>query len=148
LLRPDGYEIRVAGSVPPSIRARDECADLTFLGHLGPDQTAEEFRTADLFCLPSLAEGMARVTLEAMAAGVPLVVTRSAGAPLTDGLEGMIVPERDGAALADAIRLVAEDRELRARMSVAALETASKHRLEVIGDRLYAVLSELPARHG
>lgn len=148
LLSPLGYEVHVAGAAPPDIRDRPECAALGFLGHLGPDDMARAFRTADIFCLPSLAEGMASVTLEALASGLPCVVTRSAGSPVRDGVDGVIVPERDGPAIAEAIRSIGEDRETRARMSRAAQVTAAMHRLEVIGDRLHGVLAGLVARHG
>jgi len=148
LLRPLGYDIRVAGTTPHGIRERPECAALTFLGHLGPDDMAAEFRSADVFCLPSLAEGMARVTLEALVCGLPCVVTRAAGSPVRSGHDGLIVPERDGAAIAEAIRAIAEDRATRARMCEAALATASAHTLAVIGDRLYAVLADLAQHDG
>ncbi|MDN2583378.1 glycosyltransferase family 4 protein [Aquibium sp. ELW1220] len=148
LLTPLGYDIRVAGTTPAGIRERPDCAALTFLGHLGPDEMAQGFRTADVFCLPSLAEGMASVTLEALASGLPCVVTRSAGAPVRDGVDGAIVPERNGPAIAAAIRAICEDRPTRARMSEAALWTASAHRLEVVGDRLHAVLAGLVGAHG
>ncbi|NJL07921.1 MAG: glycosyltransferase family 4 protein [Methylacidiphilales bacterium] len=137
------YEIRVAGLASDRVRARPECADLTFLGHLGPDRMAEEFRTADVFCLPSLAEGTARVTLEALAHGIPCVVTRSAGAPVVDGEDGLIVPERDGVALAEAIAAIATDRAMRARMSDAALQRAAAHTLDKVGARLDMVLADL-----
>ncbi|PWL19887.1 MAG: hypothetical protein DCO98_11930 [Altererythrobacter sp. XM-24bin4] len=148
LLKPLGYEIRVAGAAPFGIRERSECAALTFLGHLGPDEMAAEFRSADVFCLPSLAEGMARVTLEALACGIPCVVTRSAGSPVRDGHDGMIVPERDGPAIAEAICSVAEDRAFRARMSEAALDTAGGQTLDVVGDRLYEALEDLKRKDG
>lgn len=141
LLTPLGYDMRVAGTPSAGIQERPECAALTFLGYLGPDEMAEEFRTADVFCLPSLAEGMASVTVEALASGLPCVVTRSTGAPVRDGQDGLIVRERDGPAIAEAIRLICEDRSTRARMSEAALATASAHRLEVVRDQLYAALA-------
>lgn len=148
LLTPLGYDMRVAGTAPSGIRARPDCAALKFLGHLAPDAMDAEFRTADVFCLPSLAEGMASVTLEALASGLPCVVTRSAGSPVRDGVEGSIVPERDGPAIAEAIRAICEDRPTRARMSEAAQATAAAHRLEVVGDRLHWVMTELVGAHG
>jgi glycosyltransferase involved in cell wall biosynthesis len=60
-------------------------------------------------------------------------------------VDGLIVPERNGSAIAEAIRSICEDRETRARMSEAALETAGAHRLDVVGDRLHAVLARLVA---
>lgn len=146
--RDQSFEIRVAGAASDIVRARPECADLIFLGHLGADRMAEEFRMADVFCLPSLAEGMASVTLEALAHGVPCVVTRSAGSPVVDGEDGLIVPERDGVALADAIAAIATDRPTRARMSEAALQRAAEHTLDKIGARLHVTLNSLVRQAG
>lgn len=142
-LRPLGYEFRVAGAAPDRIREKPECAALTFLGHLEPSKMKEEFKLADVFCLPSLAEGMASVTLEALANGLPCVVTRSAGSPVRNGHDGLIVPERNGLAVAEAIRAIAEDRLTRKLMSEAALSTAALHTLDVVGNQLYAVLADL-----
>lgn len=140
ILTPLGYRFRVAGGASEAVRARSECRDLEFLGHLGPKAMAEEFRLADIFCLPSLAEGMASVTLEALAAGLPCVVTRSSGAPVRHGRDGMIVPERDGPGIADALREISEDRGRRAALSAAALQTAKDHELSEIAARLHSEL--------
>ena len=48
--------------------------------------------SADVFVFPSLFEGSAVVTYEALAAGLPSVVTPSAGSVVRDGVEGFIVP--------------------------------------------------------
>lgn len=144
-LTPRGYRIRVAGHASAAIRARPECRELIFLGHLSAAEMLTEFRSADLFCLPSLAEGMASVTLEALAHGLPCIVTRAAGAPVLHGREGLIVPERDGAATAAAIAQIAEDRALRSTMSKAAFARAKMHTLEVVGDLLHKAVVALPS---
>ena len=79
-----------------------------------------EFRQADVFVLPTLAEGSAEVINEALGAGIPVVTTPAAGSVVRDGIEGRIVPERDPAALAAAIDELLSDRPLRARMALAA----------------------------
>jgi glycosyltransferase involved in cell wall biosynthesis len=58
-----------------------------------PDPAAR-FSQSTVFCFPSLSEGGAKVTYEAMAAGLPLVVTPEAGSVARDGLEGIIIPPR------------------------------------------------------
>ena len=137
------FEVRVAGTASNTVRARPECRDLAFLGHLGRQQIEEEFLSADVFCLPSLAEGMASVTLEAMAHGLPSVVTRSSGSPVRQNVEGLIVPERSAAALAEALSSVTEDRTLRTRMSAAAHAKVAQHTFDAIGDKLVATLRSL-----
>ena len=71
---------------------------------------AERLRSADVFVLPSLEEGLVRAALEAMACGLPVVITPNTG--LGDFVEpnvnGEIVPTRDANAIADAILKWAE----------------------------------------
>ena len=57
-------------------------------------------READVFVFPSLFEGSAVVTYEALASGLPCVVTAEAGSVVRDGVEGFVVGARDVATLA------------------------------------------------
>lgn len=139
------YEFRVAGNVSPQVAARPECRRLNFLGRVPRDRIHEEFQSADVFVLPSLAEGSAEVTYEALAAGVPVITTRAAGSVLRDGIEGRIVPERDAPALANAIEELIEDRALRDRLAVAARQCACGYTWEKYGERLLAALQRLPS---
>jgi glycosyltransferase involved in cell wall biosynthesis len=136
------YEFRVAGTVTEEIARRPECAPLNFLGRVPRDRMREEFGRADVFVLPSLAEGSAEVTYEALAAGLPVITTRAAGSVARDEIEGRIVPERDPAALAEAIESVIEDRALREQMAAAARERARDYTWEKYGARLVAALRE------
>jgi L-malate glycosyltransferase len=73
---------------------------------------------ADLFCVSSYLEGMGTSTLDAMAAGLPVVATRVGGIPeiVTHGVTGLLVPARDPEALAGALLTLAADPSLRERM--------------------------------
>ncbi len=77
---------------------------------------------SDIFVLSSDWEGLPITILEAMTSGVPCVATAVGGVPeaLTDGVTGVTVEPRDPRALADGIRALARDPELRARMAAAA----------------------------
>jgi glycosyltransferase involved in cell wall biosynthesis len=68
---------------------------------LPPALLAERLRSADLFILPSLEEGMARTALEAMACGLPVILTPNTGACdlVEEGHTGSIVPIRDSEAM-------------------------------------------------
>lgn len=76
-----------------------------FLGERPKDEVAALMRAADLFVLPSLAENLPVVLIEAQASGLPAVATRVGGVPeLIDDATGILVPPADPAALAAAIR--------------------------------------------
>lgn len=77
------------------------------------DDTAAFYRRASVLVLPSLVEGSAKVTYEAMACGVPLIVTPNVGAVARDRQEGFVVPIRDDGAIKDALLALYENRELR-----------------------------------
>jgi glycosyltransferase involved in cell wall biosynthesis len=79
----------------------------------------------DVFCLPSTRrEGLSRAIIEAMAYGVPPIVTDSGGSPelVVDGVSGIVVPVNDSVAIADAVNRLYRDREYRDRLGKAARE--------------------------
>jgi glycosyltransferase involved in cell wall biosynthesis len=78
------------------------------------------FQQADIFVYPSLHEGSAFATYEALASGLPLVTTANSGSVARDGVEGLIVPIRDVDALMAAIERLYRDRGLRLAMGRAA----------------------------
>lgn len=136
-------QIVVAGSVSARIRYHPAAAALTFLEHLDRERMNRETLRADLFCLPSLAEGSAGAIMEAMSGGLPIVTTPASGSVVLDGCEGFIVPERNGRAIAEAIVKIVEDRELRGRMSRKSRERAAEFDIHSWGDRLYELVSEV-----
>ncbi len=96
-----------------------------FTGQLDRERAAAAMATADVFALPIVREGvdgLPNVLLEAMGAARPIVAARVAGVPdvIDDGVHGLVVPERDPAALAAAIGRLIADRALAARLGAAA----------------------------
>lgn len=90
------------------------------------------YRAAAIFALPSRVEGTPNALLEAMSCGLPVVVSDGAPGPLElveDGVTGLVVPVNDAAALAQALRRLARDRELRRRLGEAARERVSEYDL-------------------
>jgi len=94
-----------------------------------PEKLVDLYLAADAFVLSSLLEGFSSAIIEAMAAGLPLVVTDAPGirGVVTDGKEGLLVPVRSPGQLAATMRRVVEDGSLRAHFSAAARETAAKY---------------------
>ncbi len=96
-----------------------------FIAIEGPSSRPEDvYADLDVFCLPSLNEGISNTILEAMAAGLPVVATRVGGNPelIEDGETGILVPKQDPEALAQALRQYADDSDRRLRHGAAARE--------------------------
>jgi glycosyltransferase involved in cell wall biosynthesis len=159
-LRRRGLDVRVtiAGDGP----ARDECATaarrvgldaaVRFLGAVGQDEIRELYERADVFCLPSLAEGIPVVVMEAMALELPVVTTRIMGIPelVEDGEEGLLVPPGRADPLAEALeRLVRSPAERRRLGAAARRKIESDYSVADSALRMRAVLERelgLPAR--
>jgi glycosyltransferase involved in cell wall biosynthesis len=102
-------------------------------------------RALDVLVLASDAEPCGRVLFEAMASGTAIVATDTGGTPeiVRDGLEGLLVPPRDPAALARAIRALAADAGRRARLGAAGVaRVAAEFTVERYVDRTLAVYDE------
>jgi glycosyltransferase involved in cell wall biosynthesis len=80
--------------------------------------------SAQISVLPSLAEGMPHVVLEAMALGVPTIATCVAGTPevIEDGRSGLLIPPNNVPALTEAIIRLAQDAALRSQLGQAGQE--------------------------
>ena len=101
-------------------------------GSLAPERVAAVLADADGFCLPTFAEGLPVVIMEAMARGVPVVTTYIAGIPelAVDRATALVVPAARPDLLADALAELLTDGELRQRL-VTAATTAVQQRHDV-----------------
>jgi glycosyltransferase involved in cell wall biosynthesis len=90
--------------------------NVKLLGFVG--NPAPLLRMSSAFCLLSRSEGFSNALLEAMACGVPSVVTRVGGNPeaITDGENGFLVPVEDDAAAAEKLLALLRDPERRAQI--------------------------------
>jgi glycosyltransferase involved in cell wall biosynthesis len=121
----DGPERAALEQLVESRQLRDR---VTFTGAVSPEAAREAFASATLFVMPSVTdwkgeqEGFGLVLVEAMEAGVPVVASRSGGIPdiVRDGETGLLVPERNVAALAAAVARLLDDPALADRLAAAA----------------------------
>jgi glycosyltransferase involved in cell wall biosynthesis len=97
---------------------------VNWLGHV--EDMPALFGTIDIVVLPSYREGFPKTLIEAAACGLPLITTDVPGCRevITHGVEGLLIPPRDGAALAAAIDALASNPQLRRDQGAAARRRA------------------------
>lgn len=100
-----------------------------FLGYVGDDTLLEAYARCDVFCMPGIAELQSLVTLEAMAAGKPVVAADAMALPhlVRPGENGYLFPPGDVAALADGLIGVLADPTTTARMGAASRRIVAGH---------------------
>ena len=119
----DKFEIRIVGVGDLTEKLKQQAAKyphVIFTGKLSPEDLANEYRTANVFVLPAIVdhkgdtEGLGVVLIEAMELGLPIVASNVGGIPdvVVDGESGILVPEKDPEALANAFKRIASDRSL------------------------------------
>ncbi len=132
---------------------------VTFAGYVPHEEIHDYYESADVFVLPSKNEGMSNTVLEAMAAGLPVVMTDTGGAAeLIDG-NGIVVGSGDSDAIASALLAYDRDRNLRVEHGRISRTIAESMSWEAVADqylRTYEAVAgdtesdavELPISHG
>ncbi len=94
-------------------------AQVEFLGARPQTELPALYAQSDAFVLPSVREGMGLVLAEALLCGAPVIATRSGGVTdiVRDGETGLLFPERDAGALANALEKYARDSQYAARLA-------------------------------
>jgi glycosyltransferase involved in cell wall biosynthesis len=108
-----------------------------FLGHVAGDDKRALLAAADALAIPSRVDGAPTVALEALAAGLPLLATRTGGLP--EVLDDSVALFCDAAApaLGAALARLCADAELRATMSRACRARAAAHDWSTVAPRLW-----------
>ena len=128
-VRRPGWRLQLLGALPRQLGrlAVDlKTEGVEHLGRVGHAEMPARMAGADVFVFPSLFEGSAVVTYEALACGLPSVATAASGTIARDGIEGFLVPARDVDALAHRMDRLGCDPALRERMSVASRRRAEE----------------------
>lgn len=139
------WQLTVLGDGPERARLEQMARELglaervRFEGYVSQAGVADHLREADVFVLPSLAEGVPVSLMEAMASGVPVVATRVGGVAelVEDGESGLLVPPSDAPALQAALLRYLDDAALRRRIARAGrLLVEQRFSLETEVDKL------------
>lgn len=137
----------LAGEMEPIIEercahllGRDDVVVLNYFRDVGA-----LYRSADIFLFPTLEEGSPLVIYEACGSGLPIVTTgMGAGTIVRNGCEGYVIDPYDATGWGAAIQRLAEDVELRRRMSLGAEERAKSYIWTLVaGQRRRQILNAL-----
>jgi len=143
-LSADKFEIRIVGEgdLTEELKAQaaqlegdKNAASIVFTGKLVAPELAREYREANVFVLPAIVdhkgdtEGLGVVLIEAMELGLPIVASDVGGIPdvVVNDESGILVPEKDAVALADAIKRIESDPQYTARLLEGARNRIAEH---------------------
>ena len=123
------------------------CEKHRWISTLPHGEILDEMGQHDVFVFPSLFEGMALVTGEALSQGLPVITTPNSGGAdiLRDGMDGFTVPIRDPEAITARLLQLHDDRTLLKQMSDSALERAAHLTWRGYEDRTIAMVREVLA---
>lgn len=145
-----GATLELAGDGPLRARLESLAAELGITGAVECggyiDDVTPSLARARVFVQPSISEGMSAALVEALAAGLPAVVTRTSGAIdlVEEGVSGRFVPREDPERIASALISVLRDEKKARAMGERAWETACrKCDIETVLDRHLELYTEL-----
>jgi glycosyltransferase involved in cell wall biosynthesis len=144
------HKTLVVGEGPARDWFAQEVPDAVFAGFQSGDDLGRAVASMDVFFNPSVTETFGNVTLEAMAAGVPVVAARASGAVglIDDGVTGLIVGPKDIEGYADALQRLCEDDALRLDAGRAGHAKAAGYRWETINQAVLDTYLKVVERRG
>jgi glycosyltransferase involved in cell wall biosynthesis len=129
-IAPANAELKLCGRIfREASEWRRDCPDTVRFEGFQSDLTPW-WQTADIYVLPSLMEGSSKSVYEAMANGIPVVVSSHAGSIIQDGIEGFVVPPADMETLQARLALLISDPVLRHKMGAAGKKTMRNYTWE------------------
>ncbi|MEM5810048.1 MAG: glycosyltransferase family 4 protein [Candidatus Aenigmatarchaeota archaeon] len=137
MLNSKQIEAKLAGKigiVPAIVNEYKKYAE--FPGIVPGAKMVELYQWADVFVLPSICEGSATVTYEALASGIPVICTPNTGSMVKDNVDGHIVPIRNADAIASVIENYLKNPEKLKTHQKNAIEGREKVGLEAYKGRL------------
>jgi glycosyltransferase involved in cell wall biosynthesis len=144
LLKRHDVELIVMGSlIAPMEFYRSQYRDFTYMDTRPHREVLKLMQSCDVLVLPSLAEGRALVQQEALANGLPLIITKNTGGEdlIVPGETGFLVPIRSPDKIAEKISWLADHRDTLPDMRLAAMKKADEYPWQRYTDRILSALS-------
>jgi glycosyltransferase involved in cell wall biosynthesis len=144
LLKRHDVELIVLGSpIAPMEFYRSQYRDFTYMNTRPHGEVLKLMQSCDALVLPSLAEGRALVQQEAMANGLPLIITQNTGGEdlIVAGETGFLVPIRSPDKIAEKISWLADHRNFLPDMRIAAIKKAGEYHWQRYTDRIISALA-------
>ena len=138
----------VGGRLRPNARVDEACRRWRWHGTMPHNQVLDLMQESDVLVLPSLSDAFGLVVTEALACGLPVIVTPNTGASemIRDGREGFIVPVCRADAIAARLETLHRNREMLVEMSLRAQRTAAEMSWENYRDRWAGAVRSLAWR--
>jgi len=124
-------------------RYRSQMDNIECPGYVDP---VKYYQRSSVFVFPSLSEGFPRVVVEAMASGLPVIVTPPAAEAVRDGEDGFVIPVGDVEALKDKIMYFYDNRDEIERMGRNARKQAERYSWDAYSKRTVRILEDIWAR--
>ena len=150
------FEIEIVGDGPyreelvKLAKSLGVASHIHFVGSVPYPKLPQKYRDADLFILPSLAEGMPLVVLEAMGTGLPIVVSRVQGIDelVVDGVNGALFDPGDVDGLAHCLTKLIDAGEDRIEMGKASVERVKPYDWKNIADAYLSLYADILQKDG
>jgi glycosyltransferase involved in cell wall biosynthesis len=148
LLEREAVEFLIAG--PIQIRpfvVETAPKNVRWLGPIPRNQVRELYEASDVFVLPTLSDGFAITQIEALAHGLPIIVTPRCGRVVEDGVTGFLIPPKEPTALVNAILKFVKDRRLAPDMSQKCTQICKTFSIAAYGNDLLQIIGKHLARN-
>lgn len=136
----DCIDFRIIGPVPEELKSDPFYKDLNFIGYCNKSELEVEFRNADMFVFPTLAEGFAAVLLEASSFGVPIITTNASG--FSASAPCIFIKKHSAADIVDAVSKLIDNRQYRQKLSQHTFNYSQTIGASDFGDKLMNILAE------
>lgn len=149
MLAGEPVAIRVVGALDIQRSAVAEWpSNMTWDGPVARSRIGDVYGAADVFVLPTVSDGFAITQLEAMAYGLPLVVTPNCARVVEDGVTGFVAPARNPEALAEALRRFVRSPESAIKMGERCRAEAERYSVSRYAAALSAILQKRSCGEG